>query len=122
MDTKEINKEICKLDNAQNISDGYHTFKELYEHRHLLYLALCANYKDYCYWTYKNSDGSSYNNYFLLVLKHPEIDQISYHLPIELLDYIEFDIKYKDICDDYDGHNSEDVIDRLLSLTILNIK
>lgn len=30
-----------------DISDGYHTFDELYEHRVLLYLNLCLHNPDY---------------------------------------------------------------------------
>ena len=116
MNTQEINKAISELDSKDNISDGYHTFKELYAHRCLLFIALCNSHKDYCYWTYRNSDGSEWDNWFLLVLNHPVAGQISYHLPVELLKNIKTVIEYKDICDDYDGHTSEDVINRLLCL------
>lgn len=41
MDIKEINEAIKLLPNAGEVSDGYHTFDELYEHRVALFIALC---------------------------------------------------------------------------------
>ena len=122
MNTAEINKAISELDSKDNISDGYHTFKELYEHRCLLFLALCNSHKDYCYWTYRNSDGSEWDNWFLLVLNHPVAGQISYHLPTNLLKNLKTIVEYKDICDDYDGHTSDDVIKRLEELVSYEVK
>jgi hypothetical protein len=122
MNITELNIEINKLEDKGQISDGYHTFEELYDHRCLLYLALCIKYKDYCYYTYTNSDGSTWDGWFLLVLNHPDIKQISYHLPIELVDYCSLvDIKFKDKSDDYDGHSSKNVVDGLQDLIELEI-
>ena len=44
----------------QNMSDGYHTFKELYDHRIMLFLALMRMAADAgleCGWSRKHSDG-----------------------------------------------------------------
>lgn len=32
---------ISMFDDVGTISDGYHTFNDLYDHRHALFLALC---------------------------------------------------------------------------------
>lgn len=122
MSIEQINKKIKELGNADLVSDGYHTFKELYSHRCVLFVALCSSHRDYCYWTYKNSDGSEWDNWFLLVLNHPVAGQISYHLPTNLLKNIKTVIEYKDICDDYDGHTSTDVIKRLEELVSYEFK
>lgn len=41
-EVQHINAEISELEDCEkeNISDGYHTFKELYAHRIALYIAL----------------------------------------------------------------------------------
>lgn len=122
MNLEQVNKAISELDNNSLVSDGYHTFEELYEHRCLLYLNLCLKYKDYCYWTYTNSDGSIWEGWLLLILNHPIAGQISYHLPNTLLVYFKDVIKYKDKCNDYDGHSSNNVVRRLQKLAVLALK
>ncbi len=40
---EEINKMISELpeDQKELVTDGYHSFKELYDHRVVLFIALC---------------------------------------------------------------------------------
>lgn len=122
MNLEEINKAISELEDRGDISDGYHTFEELYQHRHLLYLSLCIKYREYCYYTFTNADGSSWEDWFLLVLNHPKIKQISYHLPIELVDFCTIvNIEFRNKCDDYDGYTSNDVLDRLEDLVAIEL-
>lgn len=112
---------------AESCSDGYHTFRELYEHRYALFIALCKIYDNYitpmnsrvhCYKSLKHSDGTMYHDSFILgmVVKQfsgPEL-QISYHLPLRLWEKI--NVIELDYAPPYDGHTSNDVIERLLSL------
>jgi hypothetical protein len=106
------------------ISDGYHTFDELYEHRYELWVALCrviALYTDSDaeVWRCKlNSDGTSYDGYFLLGLddyQNGKSNQITYHLPLRFWEQCNFSHTY-DKPHRYDGHTSADVLDRLRSL------
>lgn len=102
-----------------NISDGYHTFNELYAHRFALWIAVCRLVQrdpQYQYreaWRCKfNSDGSSYPGMFLLAMTTEDGKQLSYHLPLSKWEECDFAFTY-DKPQPFDGHTSEDVIERL---------
>lgn len=130
MTVENINKTIETLSDKGEISDGYHTFNELYEHRYVLFIALCKEvlraerksvsegalqYGTRVYKAQRNADGTKWDGWFLLVLyTMSSQEQISYHLPIKYwneVDCIEFDINPK-----FDGHTSKDVLERLKAL------
>lgn len=105
------------------ISDTYHTFGELYEHRYMLWIKLCfllhymdlENGGDSLAWKcLQNADGTKYDGYFLLGYGHDAGDQITYHIPLSYWGMCgwatEVDIH------DYDGHTSADVLERLKSI------
>ena len=99
------------------ISDGYHTFNELYEYR-LLYNASMFNElaKQNLYDVHKSrlhSDGTvPFDNpdYFIVVAELPT-GQISNHYKMK--DWDLFDIPVKDKANKYDGHSPKDVAERL---------
>lgn len=102
-----------------SISDGYHTFGELYEHRCRLFIALCKVYilkegYDACrVWrARKHSDGTSYDGWFILGLGEEPGEQITYHLPNSLWEETEGIDEYE-LAPQYDGHTSVDVLQRL---------
>lgn len=104
-----------------SISDGYHTFDELYSHRHTLFLAFLNearyNMTDvFC--SLKHGDGTSYPGYMLVGATLPT-GQISYHLPTAYLDTINSMGLDIDILDTapvmWDGHTAEDVVTRIHS-------
>ena len=113
------------------VSDGYHTFEELYDHRITLYIALCreiasgvnrGHYKEV--WRSKyHSDGElcfGTGTQFVLGINEVKGKQITYHIPIERWDETDFaktvgkDTHYE--IPEYDGHSSADVIERLKNL------
>lgn len=126
-DRTEADKFIKLLkDNSGEISDGYHTFNELYQHRIVLFIKLCEYYKwsmvsDPMYdknpiWrSQKHSDGTSYDGWFIMGINKEKGEQISYHIPIDKWDETDF-ADTLDKAPEYDGHTSNDVIDRLLKL------
>lgn len=97
------------------ISDGYHTFDELYEHRYQLWITLCRVVKPtlQVFKTKKHSDGTMYDGWFLLMMLRNN-KQLSYHLPMRLWD--ECDFSERESAPDYDGHTSADVLERLKDL------
>ena len=91
-----------------DISDGYHTFRELYNHRKLLYINLCLLDRHKCIW----ADHKDWDS-ILLMWNSPH-GQISYHISYDMKPLIEGRIKEVKFGDhNWDGHSSEDVLDRL---------
>ena len=94
-----------------DMSDGYHTFDELYEHRCLLWINLCMTpqYSEQAFWIKEH-----YKGWDLLVLE-TKLGQISYHVPMTLRD-LYYPLNHKPENYTYDGHTSKDVIERLRGL------
>lgn len=96
-----------------NISDGHHTFNELYEHRYALFVALMKSNPDISWRANNHDDGSNFEGYFIAGMHLPTGD-ISYHLPVrmwELLDYVGIETRLR--APEWDGHSSINVIHRL---------
>jgi hypothetical protein len=125
----EINNRIAELKkngpvDTNSISDGYHTFGELYEHRCALWFKLCEMLYDIDndrgeiqkVWKTKiHSDGSAYEGWFLLGYEEEKGKQITYHLPMEYWDKCYFAIELAQ-APEFDGHTSADVLERLKAL------
>jgi hypothetical protein len=92
-------------------SDGYHSFNDLYAHRHGLFIALMRCNPELSYIARQHADGTEYPGWFLAVMNLPN-GQVSYHMPMSYWD--EFDgIKAYERAPSYDGHTSQDMLDRL---------
>lgn len=121
MTPQEINQLIQQLpeDQRDQVSDGYHTFNELYEHRCRLFIALCHTlytHKDANVWkSWKHCDGSTWNGWFIMGVNFNYLeDQITYHLPARLWDAAK--VPELEIATTWDGHTPDDVLERLLTL------
>jgi hypothetical protein len=98
-------------DNMGNISDGYHTFDELYEHRHALFLVVCAYNQG---WKSKlHSDGTMFEGWFIAGVGTP-LGQATYHLPLSWWD--RFTITEIEKAPAWDGHTAAQVPERIASL------
>lgn len=120
-----------KLPNAKNISDGYHTFQELYDMRLALtvlaFKLLTREWKQPIsninpVWKSKqHSDGTMFDGMFIVGAfgKQPFIGgtkyMISFHYHDEHWDKFDF-AETLDKAPEWDGHTDKDVIERLLSL------
>src|SRR5215813_4094612 len=94
------------------VSDGYHTFNELYEHRFWLFVALVKSLRpSFSFRAKANHDGEKWPGWFAVGVNLPkEHGQISYHLPDRfwpLLDHLATFERFPN----YDGHTSQDVIE-----------
>lgn len=114
---------VEKTWDRSKMSDWYHTFWELYDHRIALYIALCRY--AYFLWeeldwvsnkpvvrSHKHDDWTSMPWWFILQFES-DVWQISYHLPEKYWDKCSF-AETKELANKWDGHTSEDVLDRLL--------
>lgn len=111
-----MNKITIEVENLKNVSDGYHTISELYDHRCLLWIYLCLIYCIQCYIKKDNYEG-----WFLLGMYKKNGEQISYHCPNKYLHLVE-DVINEDDGVVWDGHTPNDVIERLedMCLTLSN--
>ena len=96
--------------NTGVISDGYHTFNELYEHRCLLFVYLMNTQREASFKTRKHKDGTGIAGWFLGIV-YTNQGAISYHLPDELWDVCM--VPEIERYAQYDGHSSADVVERL---------
>ena len=108
------------------VTDNYHTMSDLYAHRNRLFIALCkcldketpisGRYRVIKSW--KHYDGSMFDDSFIVMVEIKMLqglnEQISYHLPAELWNdcpFLELPTALA-----WDGHTSDDVLERLMKL------
>ena len=112
---KLISLIISEMDNPDKmgiISDGYHSFDELYYQRMMLTktVALAAINKfdeDTVYRSKLHSDGTMYKDYFIVVFNTPE-GNFSYHYHMYFWDSFDF-LKELPNAEEFDGHTWKDV-------------
>lgn len=112
-----INQELIKMRDAgisrKNISDGYHSFDELYYHRMILFSIILNQNKDIAWKSKKHHDGTMFDeNSFICGIETPE-GQYTYHYNLEHWD--RFKVKELEFAPEYDGHKPKDIT-RLFSL------
>lgn len=115
-----LNHDLTPMSPETCTCDGYHTFDELYNHRITLYITLCKALYHFNsglkVWRSKyHSDGSlcfGTGTQFVMGIGWEKGKQITYHIPIERWSETEF-ARELAIAPEYDGHSSDDVIERL---------
>jgi hypothetical protein len=100
-----------------SITDGYHTFDELYEHRHTLFIALCKRYIGIrpVWRSQVHSDGTSMDGWFILGIDKKKGSQITYHLPMSKWTLCDF-VETLDQAPEWDGHTPADTLSRIANL------
>ena len=110
------------------VSDGYHTFDELYEPRIALLIALAKLLRrqeaavfmsppgmGFVWRSKLHSDGTSFDGWFVLGIDQVEGKQITYHLPMSKWEETNFaDTLEK--APEFDKHSPADVLERLKNL------
>lgn len=117
--TNKTSTEELNFD-ANQISDGYHTFGELYEHRVELYIMLCRllanphlfNTVAAVWRSVTHSDGTLFEGWFLLGVNKTPGFQITYHVPMKKWDSCSF-AETLAKAPEFDKHSSKDVLERL---------
>ena len=111
-------KGIIASDNKGSISDGYHTFDELYEFRKVYNAALFNEWakmagKFHVHKSIRHFEGDECfgGGWFIVVAQLPD-GQISNHY--EMKDWDLFNIpEHPKALFEFDGHTGDDVLDRL---------
>lgn len=95
------------------VSDGFHTFDELYDHRSHLYVALMLSHPEISWRALKHNDGSQFDGWFIAGMRLPTGD-ITYHLKIHFWLWLnDSGIETRELGPEWDGHASEDVLKRI---------
>ena len=116
--TNEINDLISKYKDtgwsADNISDKWHTFGELYYHRMILFLTIQKAYPKRSWKAKQHHDGTMFEDSFIVGINTDE-GQYTYHYDLKYWELFK-DIKELDKAPEWDGHMPKDIT-RLLSLS-----
>jgi hypothetical protein len=112
------------------VSDGYHTMSELYEHRmalnaflfKMMYLLdeqtrgkTLATHTPLVLKAKFHNDGTMFPGGYFIVIAHTSAGDISYHYKLEHWDKFQIPEKER-VPWAYDGHTPQDTIERLLKL------
>jgi hypothetical protein len=98
---------------TSQVSDGYHTFGELYEHRCLLFLALMKQRPDVSWISNMHHDGSSFDGWFIAGMSLPTGD-ITYHCPNSFWPLAnKTGAEFLPKAPQWDGHTPHDVLVRI---------
>lgn len=122
MQNKELVKENTKLilcEEYRKVSDGYHTFDELYHHRAILFAVICNNNPELAWKSKLHDTGDMYDGMFIVGIDTPK-GQATYHYDIEPYWNI-FNVKELDHAPKWDSHTPDDAIMRIASLADINI-
>lgn len=106
--------QLCE--DVGELSDGYHTFNQLYHQRAVLFACIVKQNKNKAWKSFKHSDGKycfdSDGEWFIVGVDTPQ-GSYTYHYSKEYWDM--FDCQELEFGKEWDGHTEEDVT-RLLSL------
>lgn len=101
-----------EVESKGQISDGSHSFNDLYHHRMILFSVICNNNKQIAWKSWKHHDGTMYDDYFIVGVTTKEGDY-TYHYHKD--DWDRFNVKEIPLAPEWDGHKPEDIT-RLLSI------
>lgn len=117
------------VDSYGDVSDGYHTIEELYDHRITLYIALCRELQRPGTWVGEtltpekpvwrsklHHDSTGYDGWFMLAIGKEPGKQITYHIPLSRWNETDFAETFEKAPVPFDGHTSADVLERLKAL------
>lgn len=95
------------------VSDGYHTFNELYRHRNTMFLALMKTSPARSWISKLHYDGGEYDGWFIAGMKLPTGD-VTYHMPNSFWYLaIKTGAEVRERAPQWDGHTSADVEKRI---------
>ena len=98
-----------------NLSDGYHTFNELYHHRAVLFSVICNLLPDKAWKSKRHDTGDMYDGMFIVGIETTE-GQATYHY--DIYPYWDmFKVKELEKAPKWDGHTPKDAIDRIAKIS-----
>lgn len=98
-----------------DMSDGYHTFNELYHHRAILFSVICKHYRANAWKSKLHHDGTMFDGMFIVGIDTPT-GQATYHYDIKPY-WDMFDVKELAQAPEWDGHTASEAIERIGGLS-----
>lgn len=116
IDDVPANIDVYAVNGTDEVSDGQHTFGELYEHRAALFIALMKGRLPSSWFAPVHEDGTMFPGGWFIAGTDLGIGQITYHLRMDpWWDVLSSSgVLLLDKAPPYDGHTSSDVIARLV--------
>lgn len=108
-----LQKNVWGTEATKIISDGYHTFSELYEHRNKLFINLMnllSNGEFNVWKSHRHTDNEQCEAGWFIAGYD---DKLSYHLPMEYWDKVNVPVVDKSL---WDGSSSQEQCERMLDL------
>lgn len=123
----ELNKLIKQYNkdgiiSSKDISDGHHTFRELYKQRLILFCTICNTFPNLSWKSRKHFDEENdpmFDGDFIAGINTPD-GIASYHIKLEYWEL--FEIPEIERAPKYDSYTPDDVMQRILSLSKPKIK
>ena len=97
-----------------DLSDGYHTFNELYHHRAILFSVVCNSMPDRAWKSKLHDTGDMFDGMFIVGIETPQ-GQATYHYDINPY-WDMFKVKELEKAPKWDGHTPKDAIERISGL------
>ena len=94
-----------------SVSDGYHTFNELYHHRAVLFSVICNNRPELAWKSLKHDTGDMFPDMFIVGIETPG-GQATYHYDIDPC-WEMFQVKELPNAPKWDGHTPTEAIRRI---------
>lgn len=102
---------VLPLGGIGEMSDGYHTFNELYHHRAVLFSVICNARPDLAWKSKLHDTGDMYEGMFIVGIETKE-GQATYHYDIDPY-WDMFNVPVLDRAPVWDGHTPQQAIDRI---------
>lgn len=99
-----------------DISDGYHTFNELYHHRAVLFSFIVNSNPGISFKSHKHHDGTMYDDMFIVGITTP-YGQVTYHYDVDPY-WNYFQCPEVPTAPKWDGHTPDQAIERILKWSL----
>lgn len=102
-----------------DVSDGYHTFNDLYHHRAVLFSVICNLMSEKAWKSKQHYTGDMYDGMFIAGIETPK-GQVTYHCDIDPY-WDMFRVKELERAPKWDGHTPSDAIERIGTLSAADV-
>jgi len=98
--------------NTDKVSDGVHTFSDMYAIRDLLFIALMRRYPEKSFRSLRHDDGSFRDGMFVCGITLPTGKQVTLHMK-EAMWTLQHGLPTPEMAPKWDGHRSGESLGRL---------